>query len=103
MSWTFPAASGITADEFDAKVAASLAAYEHNLEASDYQLDPAASEQITAAVAAAKALVASGAVGSGTFNVTLSGHANPDHKPVKGWANDCVTVSVACADPQPAS
>lgn len=28
------------------------------------------------------------------FRVNLSGHANEDHRPAKGWANDAITVSV---------
>jgi hypothetical protein len=28
------------------------------------------------------------------FRVFLSGHANPDHEPMKGWSNDSVTVTV---------
>lgn len=54
-------------------------------------------EQVAVAKKAALAIVKSGAVG-GTdkhFNVSLSGHANPDHEPAEGWANDCITVSVA--------
>lgn len=37
-----------------------------------------------------------GAVGDATKNliVTLSGHANPDHEPASGYANDQITVSV---------
>jgi hypothetical protein len=29
------------------------------------------------------------------FRVTLSGHTNPNHEPVKGWANDTLTVTVS--------
>lgn len=28
-------------------------------------------------------------------SVTLGGHANPDHAPRQGWANETVTVSVS--------
>lgn len=55
-------------------------------------------EQFAAAKEAAKALIASGALGDGTdgrlFIVSLNGHANPGHQPTPGWANDMITVSV---------
>lgn len=57
---------------------------------------PEREDQVAAAKKAVLALVKSGAVGDGeAFQVTLSGHANTDHKPAQGWANDVVTVSVA--------
>ena len=54
-------------------------------------------EQFAAAKEAAKALIASGAVGPDdgrVFIVNLNGHGNTDHQPVPGWANDMVSVSV---------
>lgn len=52
-------------------------------------------EAVTAAKKAAKTLIDSGVVGTDTpVRVSLSGHANPDHEPADGWANDFVTVSV---------
>ena len=30
----------------------------------------------------------------GSFTATLSGHANPEHKPRSGWANDMITVMI---------
>lgn len=68
-------------------------------------LDEHVVEQVNAARAAAKGLVASGAVGDGekAFSVTLSGHSNEGHEPADGWANDCVTVNVVQVDaPAPA-
>ena len=64
-------------------------------------------EQLAAAKAAAKSLIASGAVGPDDgrmFIVDLHGHGNTDHQPVPGWANDAVTVSVRSepADSDPA-
>lgn len=60
-------------------------------------LDEEVVEQVNAARAAAKGLVASGAVGDSekAFTVTLSGHSNEGHEPADGWANDCVTVTIA--------
>jgi len=44
---------------------------------------------------AAKALIESGALGTGCeFRVGLSGHANPGNAPVAGWANDFVQISI---------
>ncbi len=54
-------------------------------------------EQFEAALNAARVLLVRGTVGGGNVNVTLSGHANPGHKPRQGWANDTVTVSVSSA------
>lgn len=50
--------------------------------------------QFRAAVAAAAALVASGALGAGPFTVNVSGHANPGHEDMPGWATDCISVNV---------
>lgn len=48
-----------------------------------------------AAIDAAKALIASGALGSGaTFLASLNGHANPGNRPREGWSNDYVTVNL---------
>lgn len=64
-------------------------------------------EQLAAAKEAAKALIASGAVGPDdgrVFLVSLHGHGNMDHQPVPGWANDDITVNVRSepADSKPA-
>lgn len=55
--------------------------------------------QFDAAEKAVKALVKSGAVGDpkGTYNIALSGHANPGHEPQIGWANDNITVAASQA------
>jgi hypothetical protein len=42
-------------------------------------------------------LVQSGVIGGDEdtfFSVNVSGHANPDHKPTVGYANDAVTISI---------
>lgn len=56
-------------------------------------------EQFRSAVDVASDLIWSGVVGprKGSYNVYLSGHANPKHEKTEGWANDCVTVTVAQA------
>jgi len=53
--------------------------------------------QIDAAIAAAGRLRA--AVGGERVNLTLSGHANPGHRPAARWANDMVSLSISNADP----
>jgi len=53
-------------------------------------------EQFDAALAAASSGLCN-IVGDGNINVTLSGHANPGHRPRAGYANDLVTVSVSSA------
>jgi hypothetical protein len=58
---------------------------------------PAMDEQFDAAQIAARALLQGKVVGEGNINVSLSGHANPGHKPRQGWSNDMVTVSVTSA------
>ena len=54
------------------------------------------SAQISAASRAVQAVVKSGALGDpqAKYNVALSGHANPDHTPVAGWANDFVSITI---------
>jgi hypothetical protein len=52
-----------------------------------------------AAKEAAKAVIASGAVGDASkgFNIGLSGHGNEDHEPRAGWSNDVITINVSQA------
>lgn len=59
--------------------------------------DEQVQEQMNVAADAATKIIASGAVGGPgkEYHVSVSGHANPEHEPAKGWANDCVTVSVS--------
>lgn len=54
-------------------------------------------EQLNVARASAKAIMESGAVGvkDGDYHVSLNGHANPEHRPATGWANDCIGVHVS--------
>ncbi|NUO58983.1 MAG: hypothetical protein HOV78_20165 [Hamadaea sp.] len=54
-------------------------------------------QQIDAAAAAAAALLTSGTLGEGPWFVSLSGHANPGHKPTPGWSNDAITIHVSQA------
>jgi hypothetical protein len=52
-------------------------------------------EQFEAALNVVRFLMPRDVVGEGNINVSLSGHANPDHKPRAGWANDYVMVNVS--------
>jgi hypothetical protein len=103
MSWGQITVTSVAVADVAAAIDTATATYKASLAASDYVLDQAATDAITAASVAAKAIVDSGVAGDGLVNVTMNGHANPDHKPVKGWANDFVTITVSCADPQPTS
>jgi len=62
--------------------------HEGNVEINEHR------EQYANALNLAKALIDSGAVGEGEFNVSLSGHGNPDHQKTPGWGNDFVSVQV---------
>lgn len=61
---------------------------------------PEMEAQLQAACEAFLAIARSGVVGSGPITGTLSGHANPDHEPRTGWANDMVMVTVHQAQPE---
>lgn len=42
-------------------------------------------------------LIGSGAFGDPTssdLRVSLSGHGNPNHEPLAGWANDGITITI---------
>jgi hypothetical protein len=86
MSWT---ASGTvaTSGEVDLVVPSGLDATTPGYDLMD--------QQVKSAHAAAKAIIDSGCVGSGPYYVGISGHANPEHKPREGWANDSVYVSIS--------
>lgn len=61
----------------------------------DQHAGPEASEQLSNALEAAGAIIVSGAVGQeGPWRVVLSGHANPDHMPAGGWAEEMISVMV---------
>ena len=59
-------------------------------------LSSEAQEQFAHAVGAVDRLVNSGVVGDpeGTYQVYISCHANPEHKPTEGWANDALSISI---------
>lgn len=62
---------------------------------------PEADEQLTAGKASAKAIIASGALGKTDYwQVSISGHANPDHAVTTGYANDCIAVNIVQSSEQ---
>ncbi len=89
MSWSVSATieGGSAADEL---VALREAALSQNSECGD---------QFDAAKDAAYMLVSSGVVGTPDkkYHITMTGHANPDHEPRSGWANDMITISISQA------
>lgn len=60
-------------------------------------------EQVREARETVERLVESGVIGTSAkdFHVTISGHANKDHEPASGWANDCISISVSQKSPPP--
>lgn len=58
--------------------------------------NPDCGDQFDVAVVVAKMLIESGVVGDDgkQFYVTMNGHANPNHEPRKGWANDAVAIRI---------
>lgn len=57
---------------------------------------PEAKLSYEAARQAASAVLSTGALGGPVYNtkVSIVGHSNPGNKPVAGWANDFVTITV---------
>lgn len=92
MSWTI-SKSAIDAADIRVEMEAAADAYEANFPDG---YSPEVQEQIDAAIECAEQLQS--CVGTGKLNVSLSGHANPEHKPHPSYANDTVMVSVSNAD-----
>lgn len=61
--------------------------------------NPACARQFDAVAAAVKSIIDSGVVGGEgkQFHVSMNGHANPNHEPLAGWANDAVTIQISQA------
>ncbi len=70
-----------------------------SLKSSALQQNPECGDQFDAVVGAVEAIIALGSVGTAgkRFHVSMSGHANPDHEPRAGWANDAVTIQISQA------
>ena len=94
MSWSLSVNTGQPGDtESPARrVLDSVDGYLTSQEAPDF-----VREAVEQAAYAALEVLHSEVVGSPdrhSFVITLSGHANPDHKPTEGWVNDFVTINV---------
>lgn len=59
---------------------------------------PERDQQIAVAKAAAKTILASGAVGDVAFTVSIAGHSNPGHQPTAGYANEMIVVNIGAVD-----
>ena len=89
MSWNIDVPVA-TPDQFPQAAAAALAAalsqHGHPVNATEN------TDQVDQAIAAASAVVASGAVGTGPIRAYLSGHANHGHKPRHSYSNDFLSI-----------
>jgi hypothetical protein len=97
MSWSFGFTTDGTLSAFDAALSAAKDTFTAEQEGYGNPPSEETLSQITAAGGAARKIVESHAVGSDdkSYNVVLTGHANPAHEPVVGIANDQVHVSVS--------
>jgi len=100
MSFSITIPDGPVAD-FTATAGTAVTNFKRLLEESDNQPSAEAMESVQAAVAGLQTIIASGVVGTGTVSASISGHANPGHEPVQGWANDFLQVSIYCTSPAP--
>lgn len=96
MSWSFSFVVPRGAESFDEQAFGAESLYRDSQASFGNDVSLETGDQIKAAIAAAKALVDSKALGEYPlgYNVTLTGHANIDHKPTPGYASDQVTVHV---------
>lgn len=101
MSWSLnipktQAEGGVTtAEKFAEDAQSAFTAYVSD----GLNADSGVKDGFTAAVKAAEAIIASGAVGPADAGLTVyvGGHANPDHLPQTGFGNDFVTITVTQA------
>lgn len=97
MSFSFTIPATPVAD-FPAAVDKAVAGFEQLLAQSEHENKTESLESVQAAIAAAQNILDSGVVGSGTVSASISGHANPDHQPTAGWANDFVSITISCIE-----
>lgn len=90
MSWTAQSVQGPRSNAFDI--------YTPSL--SD-EVKAEQEQQFTAAMNAARALLDVVGRPEDEVSVSLSGHANPDHGPRDGWANETITITVRAHPPTP--
>ena len=90
MSW------GLSGIEFDPDDPDALdVKLKEHLNAYSGEHVPFMQQQVDLALSLVKEIALSGVVGTGKkFILNLSGHANEDHEPKPGWANDCMTIYI---------
>ncbi len=88
--------------EFDTSAAEAVTKFEALLAQSDNQSSAESMESVNAAIEAARGIINSGVVGTGSVYVVVSGHANPGHQPAPApTATDTVSISVTSTAPLP--
>ena len=95
MSWSVTLTS-LEPEDLEQAARKSYTAFKANYHDTD-EVFEGMDEQFEAALDMARIALLRGIVGEGLVNVSLSGHANPGHKPRRGWSNDTVTVNVTSA------
>lgn len=90
MSWSFSFQAD-SADQVNEKGTAAMEVYTEGWDATDEH--DIAKEQMETAIECAATIA--GVVGKRQFQVSLSGHANPNHEPRQGYANEITNVSVS--------
>lgn len=95
MSWNVTLTS-LHPEDLEQAARDGYAGFKANYHDAD-EVFPAMDEQFEAALNMARIALLRKVVGEDNVNVTLSGHANPSHKPRQWWPNDAVTVSVSSA------
>lgn len=98
MSYSFQSEKPLFADEVGDRTK-----YRGEEQRSPENVQEAFDDTFGAALAAAAQLV--GTLGKGErtlYNVSINGHANPDHEnPFKGWANEAINISINVAGTAP--
>ena len=98
MSWGTVQAVGPVA-EIDTLLQAAADEYTAKMDELGFTLAAEVKDQIAAGVTAGVAIAKSGAAGE-YVRVQMSGHANPEHKPVPGWSNDSLNLYVWGTEPE---
>lgn len=92
MSYSLSIPTAIEKDQLEDQVNVALEEY---CAAYPGQDTPQMRDHIEAAIEAATQLAE--VVGEGPITVTISGHANQGHRPIAGWSNDFVQLTVSSA------
>lgn len=93
MSWNAYTSDPMTAEDA-AKMEPDLTGHNFLPDA-----DKATHDQVKAAQKAVAALIKAVGPKDSLYYVNMSGHANPNHEPVPGWANETITITVSVSPP----